>query len=232
MHRGFTFLEVVLSITILVLIMGVTYGALNQITRAKKLLDDSRDSKFIADAILSRFTRELQLAYPLGSVIPPPQKKNQPYPGQPPLFGESKGKGQGEGLANVTFLALEGGQYLPDGGTHTGVVQISYRAEKDPEDPSSKTLVLVRDEMPNTKPYDLAYKKRMTFPITKSLVELSFRYFDCKSETWSDDWGTPPRTGFPSLIHFNFTLRSPMGRDESFATTLYIPASAQTQQCP
>ena len=30
-------------------------------------------------------------------------------------------------------MALEGGQYLPDGGTHSGVVQITYRVDKDPE---------------------------------------------------------------------------------------------------
>lgn len=227
LQNGFTFLELVISIAILAMIMAVTYSSLSQIIRSKKLLDDARDSKAIADSILSRFTRELQLAFPDGAVMPPANKLTQPYPGQPRVLGVSKPGRDNSFMDSITFLSLEGGQYLPDGGTHTGVVQITYRAEPDPEDRSGQDVYLIRDEVPYTRPYDVAYKKRMTFPITKSLVSLSFRYYDSKTESWVSTWGEPPRTWIPAVIKFTIKIRSPLGKIDEYSTSIFLAASSQ-----
>ena len=225
--RGFTFLELTISIAILAFIMVVTYGALTQIIRAKKQLDDSRDSKTIADAILVRITRELQLAYPDGAIMPPSNKLKEPYPGQPRLLGKAQKGSDGASSDSISFLALEGGQYMPDGGGHTGVVQISYRAERDPEDKTGKSVFLIREEVPYTRPYENAYKKRMTFPVTRNLVSLKFRYFDGKKEQWVDQWGQPPLTWLPAIVKFTIKIRSPLGKIDEFTTSVYIAASSQ-----
>ncbi len=224
---GFTFLELVVSIAILAMIMGVTYSSLSQIIRSKKLLDDARDTKAIADAILVRLTREFQLAFPDGALMPPPDNLTQPYPGQPRVLGTAKQGGDNISLDSISFLALEGGQYLPDGGAHTGVVQITYRAEPDPDDETGKKIFLIRDEVPYTRPYEAAYKKRMTFPITHNLVSLKFRYFDSKTESWVEEWGQPPRTWVPAIIKFTLEIRSPLGRVESFESSIYLAPSSQ-----
>ncbi len=226
-QRGFTFLELIIAIAILAMIMGVTYSSLSQIIRSKKLLDDARDSKAIADAILVRLTREFQLAFPDGALMPPANKLTQPYPGQPRVLGAAKPGRDNANLDSISFLALEGGQYLPDGGSHTGVVQITYRAEPDPEDRTGQRIYLIRDEVPYTRPYESAYKKRMTFPITNNLVSLSFRYYDEKTETWVSEWGQPPRTWIPSIIKFSFQIRSPLGKVNEYESMIYLAPSTQ-----
>lgn len=224
--RGFTFLEIVLSIGILAVIMGVSYGALSQILRAKKTLDDTRDVKAIADSVIQRISRELQLASRAGgTILTNPANKGPIFPGR--VRGESKKGGDGTFQDSITFLAQEAGQYVPDGATHTGIVQIQYRVEKDPDNPQSDTFVLVRDEMPYIRPPDAAFKKKMTFPITKSLVSLQFRYYSDSDQSWSDSWGQPPHTQLPNLVRFTIKIRSPLGIISTYETSIFIPAAVK-----
>ena len=224
--RGFTLIELLLAITILAMIMGVAYSALSEVVRAKRLLDDSRDSRAMTDAILQRFTRELQLAYngPEG-LLPPRDKLEEPLNSRIKLIGE-KGDQGGKSAARITFLASEGGQYVPDGGTHSGLVQITYRVEKDPDDSGKDgALYLVREEVPYTRPFDKAYEKAMIFPITKQLESLSFRFYDLEKAQWRDDWGTLPQVGLPAMIEFSAAVRSPEGRIETVTTAVALRAS-------
>jgi hypothetical protein len=117
---------------------------------------------------------------------------------------------------------MEGGQYLPDGGAHSGIVQISYRVEKDPDQQNgpNSTYYLIRQETPYIRPFDKAYQKTMIFPITRDLVSLEFRYLDKEDGGWSNDWGKDTRINLPRLIHFSLQLRSPRGTIETFATTV------------
>lgn len=224
--RGFTLIELLLAITILAMIMGVAYSALGEVVRAKRLLDDSRDSRSMCDAILQRFTRELQLAYngPEG-LLPPRDKTDEPLNSRIKLIGE-KNEERGERADRITFLASEGGQYIPDGGTHSGLVQITYRVERDPDNSDKDApLYLVREEVPYTRPFDKAYEKAMIFPITKQLVSLSFRYYDLEKTEWREDWGTLPQIGLPAMIEFSAAVRSPEGRIEIVTTAVALRAS-------
>lgn len=219
-NRGFTFIEIILAITILVIVVAVTYSALSQIIRIKKNLDDIRDNKYIADALLMRMTREFQLAYNGSSILPPKNNLTKPYPGQPKLVAEPVQEMEGEHRDSISFLTLEGGQYLPDGGTNTGIVQITYRVEKDPENRDG--FVLVRDEVPVIQPPETAYKKMMTFPITDRIVGVSYRFFDSRDDSWVDSWGTPPRTNLPKIIKFTVSVKSPLGKVDSFTTAVLL----------
>lgn len=230
MHRkrtsGFTFVEVVIAISILAVIMSISYGALMQIIRAKKLLDDTRDVKSIADSIIIRFGGELQLAVRSGGeVMPPPNKLSTPYPGLPHLVGTAKRGPDDTSLDSISFIAQNAGQYVPDGGTHNGLIQINYRAEKDPENPDSKSYLLIRDEIPYKHPYDAAYKKIMTFPITKNLVSLRFRYYTIADSAWHDSWGDIQHNQLPNMVKFVFRIRSELGNISEYESAVFLPAS-------
>ena len=86
--------------------MGVTYSSLNQIIRSKKILDDARDGKAIADAILSRMTREFQQAVSTQAILPPRDHLNRPYPGNPRLLSARKELADGQKLTEITFITL------------------------------------------------------------------------------------------------------------------------------
>ena len=223
---GFTLIEVLIAISLLALVMTVGYSSLSHILRGKRLLDDYRDTAAIGNSALLRLCRELQLAYNDGrsSLITPPDQPSEPSSASVVLEGESNSLDNNARADRITFLALEGGQYLPDGGSHTGVVQITYRVEPNPEETDSMnpSYYLIRDEIPYLRPAEKAYKQRMTFPITSRLVELSFDYFDADKQQWVQTWGRSGQKKLPLLIRFSLGIRSPTGRVERYATMISL----------
>jgi hypothetical protein len=167
-------------------------------------------------------TRELQLAFAGIPLMPPQEDLKARLPTKICLVGEHEKLSDDRAKDKITFLAMEGGQYLPDGGAHSGVVQVTYRVEEDPDSTSSenRTYYLIRDEIPYTRPFEKAYERRMTFPITKNLISLKFRYLSRDDKGWSDEWGKDELANLPRLVYFELQLRSPKGRILSYGTTV------------
>lgn len=230
-HSGFTLIELVIALAILAIIMSICYNSLSGIIRTKSSLDDSRDATALANAVLTRMTRELQLAVSDVAILAPANDLKKAYPSSISMIGEEKKVG-GKANDRITFLAQEGGQYLPDGGTHAGIVQISYRVEQDPESRSGsrrdQSYYLVREEIPYyVRPLEKAYKKAMIFPITKSLVELQFRYFSEDSESWITTWGKDPNVRLPKMVEFTVGIKSPQGVVRRYTTTVPLRTAEQ-----
>lgn len=219
---GFTLIELVIALGIFGIVMSIAYFSLSSITQAKQVLDDTRDNRFVADAILSRMTRELQLAFAGLALMPPQDRLSQPYPAKVCLVGEEDTLRNGQPGDRINFLAMEGGQYLPDGGAHSGIVQISYRVEPDPDQPlsSDSTYYLVRQETPYIRPFEKAYEKTMVFPITRRLIGLEFRYLSRDEDEWSKTWGEDDRLNLPRLVQLTVKIRSPQGIIDSFTTSV------------
>lgn len=226
---GFTLIELIVALSLLAVVTTIAYGALSGILHTKQILDDSRDTRAVAHAILLRLSRELQLADPKSVLLPPKDNPKSPYPARVTLVGEPKEIGNNRNGDTLTFLALEGGQYMPDGGAHSGVVQITYRVEKDPDSNESgenETFYLVREETPLLRPAENAYKKSMVFPLTKNLVSLQFKYYDRDNEEWLSFWGKNDRVGLPAMVQFTFQLRSSRGQVKTLSSTVPLKATA------
>lgn len=86
---GFTLIEIVIAVSILAAIVGVAYGSLTSIMRSKKLLDEERDLRAVANSVLTRMTRELQLAYSGVPLMPPRNQLNKRYSSKVNLIGTS-----------------------------------------------------------------------------------------------------------------------------------------------
>jgi hypothetical protein len=243
-QAGITLLELVLAISILVIIMTLNYSILKGVVQAKNIIDDKRDGMFIANSVLTRLARELQMATEARALLPScaslaggtPQQQQQaqaagtPSPNEPRrvLVGEFGALGEDSRNDTLTFLAKEAGQYIPDGGTHSGIVQITYRVEQDPEarkdNSGPKTFLLVRDEVPYQRPPEKACANAIRFPITKDLVSLSFKYYDKKSKAWSDTWNENKSVRLPTIVQFTITLKTPAGQLESYTSSLALRA--------
>jgi hypothetical protein len=240
-EHGLTLLELVLSVGILSLIILLNYSLLRGIIRAKELIDDKRDGMFIANSVLTRLAKEIQLATGSRPLLPSCAslaQTNQPPSGasggsagssSPPqivLVGEPGKTGQDLPNDTLTFMAKEGGQYMPDGGTHSGIVQITYRVEPDPDQSTSsaedRTFLLIRDETPYQRPATRACQNAVRFPITKDLVSLKFSYYDAKTKEWSDTWTENKSVRLPSMIQFSLTLKTPAGKLETYTSSVAI----------
>lgn len=226
-QRGFTFVEVVLAVSILSVILGMAYSSLNYIIRTKKMLDDRRDISATANTILSRLARELQLteqlANPVTRLIPPSGSTSSTGTALPFFLGTSRKLPNGESGDEVSFMAQEGGQYIPNGATHSGTVMITYRVEEDPEDKdtesSQRSFILVREEIPNLRPVKKAYENKIIFPISQQVVSFKCAYYDKSEEKWVEEWDSS-RRAIPGLLKLDVSLRSPLGRIEHYSTVL------------
>ncbi|MDZ4787271.1 MAG: prepilin-type N-terminal cleavage/methylation domain-containing protein [bacterium] len=218
---GFTLIEVVIAIAILAVITTVTYSALTQIIRSKNVLDDRRELNSVAYALLNRMVRELQLAYS-GIGLMPDEPEGKQRAQNINMIGEQKVLLNQKRGDTLQFLALEGGQYLPDGGAHSGLVQLRYRVEENPElkNKENQTFLLIRDETPLTRPFEKAFSKRMIFPIVDNLVTLQYRYFDAEESKWLDSWEEDKNFGLPTQIEIRIEMLSPNGEIHSFVTAV------------
>ena len=205
--------------------MGVTYSCLEQILRSKKILDDARDGKAIADAILSRMVKELQVAQNTEPLLPPKTNLAVQYTGQPTLTSHEQDASNGRRTTEISFISTSLGQFRPDGGAQSDLVQITYRAEPDPEDTLGERLRLIREETPYITPAKDAYKKSLAFPISHDLVQFEFLFFDSSADAWIDQWGTKANNfKLPPLIQLLFKIRSPLGAIQTYSTIVYVPA--------
>ena len=224
-NSGFTLIEIAIAITILVIMTSITYSAVTQVLRSKIVLDDKRDLNAVAYSLLNRLGRELQLAYSGIGLLPRPDDSNQTQqPSTINLIGEPSTLSNGRRGDSIRFLALEGGQYLPDGGTHSGLVQIMYRVEENPEAKNLEipTYVLVREETPVIRPFEKAFSKTMIFPAVESLLSLQFRYRNASEQQWAEKWGVDDNNRLPSEIEIRLELLSPNNEIRSFVTSVPI----------
>lgn len=226
---GFTLLEVILAMSILAIMLGTTFAALRQIMLAKRTLDDIRDARAIAGSVLTRLTRELQLAASDIALLPPREDLTQRYSARNNLLGETDILSDNRRADRIRFMAMEGGQYLPDGSSHSGVVQIYYRLEPNPDlaEPNQSPYLLIREEVPNIRPFERAFEKSMIFPVAKNVWSLSFRYFDSETGEWVDTWGDGNRIHLPSLVQLSMELVSPSGKRAHYATTVPLRAEEE-----
>ena len=221
-HRshGFTLIEVILAISILSMMVVLNYRMIKNLIESKIIVDDKREAMFVANSVLTRLTRELQLAVTKPTLLPPCDQANTT---RPLTAFVATGGDQGQGPV-LTFSAREAGQYIPDGSTRSGVVQITYRVDNDPDAKSDKdaTLLLVREEMPNRNPPQLACKSVIRFPISSNLVNLEYKFFDKKTREWSSDWTGPKSSNLPDIIQFSLTLKSPKGDIDTYTTAVAL----------
>ena len=216
-QSGFTLIELIMAITISTIIVSTIYSCLSHIMRTKVMVDNEREIGYIANSVIERLTRELQLIITDGEqkLLPPKNKTSDTYAKGVTVIGEKD---------SIVFLANDAGQYVHDGITHSGAIQITYRVATDPEENkrySTPTYSLIRDETPFSFNYENAYKNTMTFPITSRLIKIQFSYFDEENNTWKSQW-TKDDKGQPRLIRFNLQLLAPNEETRNFTTTVPI----------
>jgi len=222
---GFTLIEVVISFALLSVVVSIAYSTMSGLMRAKQYLDDGRDAQAVANAVIQRITRELQLADQNNGLLPSPQNKNVRYPRNANMLGSATKDNSEEAKDEITFMAHGASQYVLGNSEYADIVQITYRVEEDPEQRggAEPTYYLVRDETPLIRPYDKAFERRVTFPITSRLVALDFRYLkldDNTGDRWLDEWGPPDNPGLPAMVEFTFKIRSNMGQITSFTSAV------------
>jgi type II secretion system protein J len=208
---GFTLIEIVISIGIMAILITVAYSALTALGRSQAELKEQRDLQITAFSIMNRLTREIRLATKQAKSTDP---ENQFY-----LKAEDETLDQYPG-DKLTFMASGAGQQLSDGFFNPGIIQITYELKQDPDDPQNPWRSLIRDEVPNKKPYEDALKERVTFPLYSRVAGLDFQFFESSSDAWRTNWQDP--NNIPDLVQINLYLVSISDKVHTYTTTVKL----------
>lgn len=215
LRRGqlaFTLVEVIIAIGILTLIFMAGFRAVSQISTSKVMIDDQREVLQIASSIFTRLTREMQMIS--RTYLSDPAFQNRYY-----VHSEPE-----QDFPAISFMASEAGQFVPGSGKNSGLVMLTYRLAKNPDSDEEFAHLLIRDEIPDLKPFEDALEERLTFPLSNRVSALSFDFYSFEDKKWLSSWLEERR--MPAIIRINLEIISQ--REERFTFSTSVPVKASS----
>jgi len=206
--KGFTLLEVLVSMVILVIIMAALYSAYTTNVEAIQIARQNGEVHQTARIVLDRMTKDLQSA--LVQVSNPSDKIKLG------LVGEDR-EIDGRRADRMDFTTVT---HLPltEKGPASDLCEIGYLIEEDSED---KVLVLLRRDDPSVD--EDFTKGGLLQEMARNVLEFNLTYQDSRGEE-SDKWNTlegMPASGLPVLIKVRLVLKDELNREHVFSTTIH-----------
>jgi len=206
--KGFTLLEVLVSMVILVIIMAALYSAYTTNVEAIQIARQNGEVHQTARIVLDRMTKDLQSA--LMQVSNPSDKIKLG------LVGEDR-EIDGRRADRMDFTTVT---HLPltEKGPASDLCEIGYLIEEDSED---KVLVLLRRDDPSVD--EDFTKGGLLQEMARNVLEFNLTYQDSRGEE-SDRWNTlegMPASGLPVLIKVRLVLKDELNREHVFSTTIH-----------
>lgn len=179
--RGFTLLEVLISIAILAAITSLLFGAFSALKRSKDGLTRTQDRQREGRLAMARMTRELQGAY-LSAHLP----INQALMIQKTIFkGERGTPADRVDFTAFANLRLEKDSHVSD------QCEISYYGSPNPDGSSTQDLVRRVDSS-----IDLEPTKGGKVEVLATDIDLfDLQYLDAQTGQWQEGWDTTQTTG-------------------------------------
>ena len=184
--RGFTLIEVIISIAILAAITSLLFGAFSALKRSKDGLSRVQDRQREARLAMARITRELQSAY-LSAHMP----LNQALLVQKTIFKSERGS-PADRLDFTAFAnkRLDKNSHVSD------QCELSYFGSPNPDGSGTTDLVRRIDTEPDLEPTRGGKVEVLATDI--DLFDL--QYLDAQSGQWQESWDTTQTTGQPDRL--------------------------------
>jgi general secretion pathway protein J len=184
--RGFTLIEVMISIAILAAMTTLLFGAFSALKRSKDGLTRVQDRQREGRLAMARITRELQSAY-LSAHMP----INQALLVQKTIF---KGE-RGTPADRVDFTAFAN-KRLDKNAHVSDACELSYFGMSNPDGSGTTDLVRRVDTE-----LDLEPTKGGKIEVLATDIDLfDLQYLDAQTGQWQEDWDTSQSTGQPDRV--------------------------------
>jgi len=181
-QRGFTLLEVLLTITITALMMGIIYGVLVSTLQARTRLEKTTEMDEAGPLLLKMMADDLSAAYVPPVPDQPPPAEGEPAAENPAYFTGKDETGAGGEADRLDFVSSRD-IWNPDTQRIADFAEIGYFLRPNPDESSLSILVRREDPFVDDKPATGGTLQEM-YARVKSL---SFEYFD--GEKWLRTWG-------------------------------------------
>ncbi|NIS60473.1 MAG: hypothetical protein GTO13_07200 [Proteobacteria bacterium] len=205
---GFTLLEIIISIGILVVILTIIYGTFNSSMRAFTVMENLGDAYGQARLILNRMSEEI------GSVY---LSKNNSNPGTG-LLGED-GEQDDLPFDSLHFTSLSHVRWVKDS-RESELCEIGYYLEKDPE--TEKSFFFRREDW-NVD--GTLQEGGVVLEMAEGVDGLNFRYYD--GEEWVDEWDSKARNGLPKAIEVVLLMSDQSQKRIAFSNVIPVPMAGR-----
>jgi general secretion pathway protein J len=185
-RRGFTLIEVIISIAILAAITSLLFGAFSALKRSKDGLSRVQDRQREARLAMARITRELQSAY-LSAHMP----LNQALLVQKTIFKSERGSP----ADRLDFTAFAN-KRLDKNAHVSDQCELSYFGSPNPDGSGTTDLVRRIDTE-----LDLEPTRGCKIEVLATDIDLfDLQYLDAQSGQWQESWDTTQTTGQPDRL--------------------------------
>lgn len=215
--RGFTLLEVMVSLAILAMVSTLVYGAFDGMTKTKNALQRLDDRHHQGRVALSRLARDLSAAYLTLHTGPPTSQ----FPRVSAFIGKNGGPTDRIDFVAFSHLRVDRDSHQSD------QAEIGYFTSRDPSVPDKLDLARRESSLLDDKPD----KGGVVNVICEDIVSFDVQYLDPLSGEWADHWDSTQAAEnvgrLPSYAKVSLVLRGGAGGEPiRFATQ--IPLAMQT----
>jgi general secretion pathway protein J len=200
---GFTLIEVLLAMAILVVIMSVVYGSFSTAGRNVEQAEAARDETDLARTLLAKLTDDLTNAYfnPKMNMVNPNTSANV---NQTILYGKKAETGEGEDKMRHDSLSLTTltNWRKPDS-KETELLEVGYFFKEKPDGSGYSLYRREKRELSADAP---PLEGGVEYEITDRVEGLQFRYYN--GTTWVDEWDTRTLPGLPKTVELALTFDS------------------------
>ena len=213
-QRGMTLLEVLVSVTVMVMISLLIYGAFESMSRGKKAEVLRTDRSRQGREAVERIARELQ-----GAFLSTHQPQSTSLQTRLTVF-----VGQNQGSLDRLDFASFAHRRVDKEAHESDQAEVGYFVVKDPDVQDKKDLVRREQTPVDTYPQ----RGGVVNVVAEDIEAFDLRYLDPLTGTWSDSWDSTQVSGqlsrMPLEVKITLTLK-PVKNDPpyTFSTKVLIP---------
>ena len=210
--RGFTLIEVLVAVSILCIVVGLTWGSFQQTFKAKATIETNAVRYHSVRIALERLSRELTMAY-LSQNEDPTQPDRRTY-----FIAKRKGD-----IDELRF-SMMGHQRLYADADESDTSQVAYYGARDRD---TGKLNLVRRETRRLSTVKIEAASGRADILCDDVVRLKLDYYDGRDKQWREEWATTSADGqtdrVPSKVKITLTVHDERGNEVPFTTSVRLP---------
>ncbi len=204
-ERGFTLAEAVIAVAILAMLGGITVGAFARAMSSRERATAVTERYHSVRQAMARMTREISMAYLS-------QHRDCSEPRSLTIF-LARRSGSGSRLDFTSFSHFK----MRANAKESDQNELSYFIDNDPDDARLKHLMRREQGRIDERPQEGGTVQ----VLCDNVEDLSFEFYNAKSDQWSDDWdntGADTRDRLPKYVAIKLVVKDHNGKPLTFHT--------------